>query len=169
MKDKILNNKKTIIVIAVVLVAVVIFGLLLNTFVCRRTQKLSTQDQGQYIYSYIDTTITCTSDDNNLNKKVNEDSSRVLQGIFNKIVKVEMESQCKVSGDIYVTIPISDEEVKTYYLADDGCNIVKYNNEYYRISVSDRFIVNDIFEKYGVTLPDYDEDTNTAHNVTIVE
>lgn len=152
------------------------FLLILTTVLClgscscfHKTEKLPTQFEDQFIYSYIDTTIKSSVNGAQLNEKIDENNSKVLQGIFNKIIEIEMENPCEIKDEISVNIKISDTENYTYYLPTDGCNIVKYNGKYYQIAVSDRFIINDIFEKYGVVLQDYEEDTHEAHKVVLLK
>lgn len=167
-----LSDKKNLVkvigigVAALLVIAAIVWGIL-SLFVFK-TRELETEHEGQVIYSYIDTRIVCTADGENLDKRVNEDKSRAIQGFLNKKVEIESETECVCSGDIQIRVAISDKEEHVYYLADDGCNILKYNGKYYRYTVSDKHIINDIFEEYGVELAAWDKSVYDAHGITDV-
>ena len=86
-------------------------------------------------------------DAQNIEVQTDNDKSLALQSIFlnmKKISKSEVDG-CKFSDDFMVMY-----DGKKYFVAQDGCTIIKHKGKYYKTSVSDRRILDDIFKHYGV-------------------
>lgn len=115
--------------------------------------KVIKDNFGETYVTNIATIVTYKVDGQNVNAQVEEKKSLAFQGIFNKIAELEEKPDCKFSKDFMVTI-----EEKKYLIAQDGCNFVKHNGKYYKTTVSDRMILNDIFKEYGAKIADTEID-----------
>ena len=106
--------------------------------------EVFTTSEGKTFHRNWTTIVTYKLDDQNVNAQVDEDKNLALQGIFQNMTERKKKPDCKFTEDFMVTM---DNEF--YYVAQDGCPIIKYNDKYYTTSVSDRMILNSIFKNYG--------------------
>ena len=106
--------------------------------------EVFTTGEGKTFHRNWDTIVTYKLDGQNVNAQVNEDKNLALQGIFLSMTERKKKPDCKFTEDFMVTM-----NGEQYFVAQDGCPIIKHNDKYYNTSVSDRMILNSIFKNYG--------------------
>lgn len=151
-------NLKKLFKICTALLAISMITVVLSACSCGGSEESVIENQFGTYYKNIDTVITYKLDGQNVNTKVEEEKSLVLQGVFNKCDELPEVPECKFSDDFKVTY-----QEKDYLVAQDGCNYIKFDGKYYRIPVSDRMILNDVFEHYDVVIKD--QEIDEAHDL----
>ncbi len=152
-------NLKKIFKLCTALLAISMITVIFAACSCGEESSVIENQFGTY-YKNIDTVITYNLDSQNINTKVDENKSLALQGVLNKCEELAKTPECEFSKDFMVTYQENE-----YLVAHDGCNHIKHNGKYYRIPVSDRMILNDIFENYGAKIKN--QAINEKHEVEV--
>lgn len=127
--------KKYIPIITVIVLIVVSVVFINNT-----PEKVSlSSDEAHIKYEYQDKVISCN---------VSNDESDIILKAFDGKILVKDSPSCGFTED--VCIMFGD---KMFYLACDGCPIIKHNEKYFTVSSSEIDEIHQIFKGYGGTFP----------------
>ena len=124
--------------------------------------KVVVTNDGKVYHRDWDASITYTLDGQNIIVGVDQEKSLTFQSIYNNATELEEKPDCTFSENCMFTVA---EE--NYLVAEDGSPYFKHGDKYYQTSISDRYILNQIFTDYGVVgLPSPEDDFANAPDAT---
>lgn len=119
------------------------FAVMFTACSCGKPEVFTTSE-GKTFHRNWNTIVTYKLDGQNVNVQVDEDKNLTLQGIVLNSTERKKKPDCTFTDEFMFTM-----NGEAYYIAQDGCPIIKHNDKYYTTSVSDRMIINSIFKTYG--------------------
>jgi hypothetical protein len=128
---------KKYIVITSIALAFLLGGLLVFNVLIPKTNISAENASLFYVY-----------DDIEINEQLSLEESVLLKTMFNNKRLYPDNPSCGFTENVSIRF---DDLV--FCIACDGCEIIEFENKYFKISKSDRETVNRIFEKYGGLFP----------------